>query len=259
MNDGASGGKAEPRPTDLHLYAIIGKTGFQNASDDSAAASKLIAFLQTNATPALLSYAFKGRTKLTALIDDVRFCEEVDGFLVHKGNCRFEELQASQMPCSRSGTWLPCALEALKRCAALRLGAMVSTPPPCAGIFAFVPGRSPAKAGPSFLHLCGPCMVLSTYKPHRSVGLDWCFDEAVLSLPTQLLWCEGKPCLCPGRRAVASTMSTCCSRVLPCPAPVTGSRAGCACAGHPLQAHHVAVATADLQLHAAFANFHGPH
>lgn len=215
VKDAASRGKAEPRPTELDLYAIIVKNGFQNTPDDNTAASKLIAFLKTHATPALLAYAFKNRTKLTALIDDVWSWEKVDDFLVHNGKSRFEQLlQAAQMPCTCSGKWLPRALEALGRngvnpCSLcqdilrlLRDGRRADIP------VLVLMGRFGGE-GKSFLlaplrTIYGVEHVQAT--PQRGsfplLGLeskklalldDWCFDEAVLSLPTQLLWYEGKP------------------------------------------------------------------
>ena len=215
VKDAAGGGKPEPRPTEMDLYAVIVKNGFRNTPDDSNAASRLVAFLKAHGTPALVAYAFKNRAKLPGLIDDVWSWEKVDAYLEAHAKSRLDQLYAAAaMPCMCQGRWAPQALEALSRnglCPELF----------CKDVFRLLrDGRRPdvpvtvlmgrfGGEGKSFLlaplrALYGPGHVQST--PQRGnfplLGLetkkvvlldDWCFDDTVLPLPTQLLWYEGKP------------------------------------------------------------------
>lgn len=215
VKDAAAAGKAEPRPTEMDLYAVIVKNGFRNTPDDNNAASRLIAFLKVHGTPALVAFAFKNRTKLASLIDDVWSWEKVEDFLDTHGKSRMDQLySAAASPCSCDGLWMPRAYEALTSngisvdtfckdvLVLLREGRRADMP------VIVLMGRFGGE-GKSFLlsplrNVYGPGNIQAT--PQRGsfplLGLeskkvvlldDWCFDEAVLTLPTQLLWYEGKP------------------------------------------------------------------
>ena len=207
VKDAAGGGKPEPRPTEMDLYAVIVKNGFRNTPDDSNAASRLVAFLKAHGTPALVAYAFKNRAKLPGLIDDVWSWEKVDAYLEALAKSRLDQLYAAAaMPCMCQGRWALQALEALSRnslCPELF----------CKDVFRLLrDGRRPdvpvmvlmgrfGGEGKSFLlaplrALYGPGHVQST--PQRGnfplLGLetkkvvlldDWCFDDTILPLPTR--------------------------------------------------------------------------
>ena len=215
VKEAAAKGKPEPRPTEMDLYAIIVQNGFKNSPDDSNAAARLISFLKVHGTPALVSFAFKNRSKLPALIDDVWSWEKVDDFLQLHGRSRLDQLYAAgASTCICQGHWVQRAMQAFSLngiapeafCQQvfrlLRDGRRADVP------VMVLMGRFGGE-GKSFLlaplrSVFGPSHVQAT--PQRGsfplLGLeakkvvlldDWCFDEAVLALPTQLLWYEGKP------------------------------------------------------------------
>ncbi|CAK9054506.1 SAM domain-containing protein (Fragment) [Durusdinium trenchii] len=215
VKDAAATGKPEPRPTEMDLYAVIVKNGFKNTPDDANAAARLIAYLKVHGTPALVSFAFKNRAKLPALIDDVWSWEKVEDYLETHAKCRLDQLYAAaSAACQCHGRWMPRALLSLS-CNGVPAEAF------CKDVFtllrdgrrADVPvmvlmGRFGGE-GKSFLlaplrPMYGQAHIQAT--PQRGsfplLGLeskkvalldDWCFDESVIPLPTQLLWYEGKP------------------------------------------------------------------
>ena len=215
VKDAAAAGKSEPRPTEMDLYAAIVKNNFRNTPDDNNAASRLIAHLKAYGTPGLVAFAFKNRAKLPALIDDVWSWEKVEDFLEHNGKSRLDQLYAAAAAtCTCGGLWCPRAMTALTVNGVspeafcqhvytlLRDGRRADVP------VLVLMGRFGGE-GKSFLlaplrSVYGPTHVQATPQrgsfplmglENKKVALldDWCFDESVITLPTQLLWYEGKP------------------------------------------------------------------
>ena len=215
VKDALAKGKPEPRPTEMDLYAVIVKNGFRNTPDDNNAAARLMAYLKTSATPALIAFAFKHRAKLPGLIDDVWSWEKVEDFLEQRGKSRMDQFYAAAAsPCICNGLWFPRAMASMSSngivteefckhiLTLLRDGRRADIP------VLVLMGRFGGE-GKSFLlaplrSVYGAEHVQAT--PQRGsfplLGLenkkvclldDWCFDESVLPLPTQLLWYEGKP------------------------------------------------------------------
>ena len=98
-------GKAEPRVTEMDLYAAIVEGGFRNTPDDQHAWRKLIAHLKETST-ALYSYAFKMRTKLPGLINDVWAWERVGDVLAVVSMPRAARLEkVAGEACQCGGKW----------------------------------------------------------------------------------------------------------------------------------------------------------
>ena len=211
----ASGeGKAEPRPTEMDLYAAIVSGNFKNTPDDQHAWKRLISHLKDTST-SLYSYAFKMRARLRGLIDDVWSWELVGDDLAVVSMSRIARLQhAASQPCECGGKWAEHAE---------RIFYNNNLSP--ADFFTDVHrslfrGRGPSTKvlvltgryggeGKSFLYaplrkVYGEENIQESPQPgnfallgleEKSLALldEWRFDESVLRMATQLLWYEGKP------------------------------------------------------------------
>ena len=78
-------GKPEPRATELDLYSIIVEKGFRNTADEPWAHKRLIEHLRNSASPSVFNLAWKLRSKLGALIDDVWAWETISDHLALLG------------------------------------------------------------------------------------------------------------------------------------------------------------------------------
>ena len=207
-------GKPEPRPTEMDLYPIIVKNGFRNSADDHTAAEKLIQWLKAYGSPALVTFAFKNRQKLAAIIDDVWSWETVDDFLHVNAQTRLQlMLQARACPCCCNGVWRHVAWQTLLRnqvdiktlCShvlrSLEVGRREDVP------LVVLMGRFGGEGKSFFLaplrQVVGMDNIQATPQPgsflllgleRRKVVLldEWTFDTSVVPLATQLLWYEGK-------------------------------------------------------------------
>ena len=207
-------GRPEPRPTEMDLYPVIVQNGFRNSSDDHTAAEKLVQWLKAHGSPALVTFAFKNRQKLSAIIDDVWSWETVDDFLQHNALTRMQLMQkARASPCQCNGQWHQVAWQALQRnsvdvhdlCShvlwSLQEGRREDVP------VLVLMGRFGGEGKSFFLaplrNVMGLENVQATPQPgsfpllgleRRKVVLldEWAFDTSVLPLCTQLLWYEGK-------------------------------------------------------------------
>ena len=98
-------GKAEPRVTEMDLYAAIVEGGFRNTPDDQHAWRKLIAHLEETSA-ALYAYAFKMRTKLPGLTNDVWAWEGVGDVLAVVSMPRAARLEkVAGEVCQCGGKW----------------------------------------------------------------------------------------------------------------------------------------------------------
>ena len=207
-------GKAEPRVTEMDLYAAIAKGGFRNSPDDRSAKWKLIAHLKETSPP-LYSLAFKLRAKLTSLIDDVWSWEDIEDTLPVVTMTRVERLHnAATQACTCGGEWWRQAELILRNNVVDRSKFFTHV------FHALQQGRGPrvkvlvlsgqyGGEGKSLLlaplrKIYGIDGLQESPQPgnfpllgleEKSVVLldEWRFDESVLRLPTQLLWYEGKP------------------------------------------------------------------
>ena len=207
-------GKPEPRATEMDLYPIVVREGFKNTPDEPWASKRLVSYLKKHGSPAVVALAWKIRSRLDALIDDVWSWEHVDDTLAWVGETRAARfVAAGQGPCVCNGMWRHCAEWALQAnavnpgelCHALwkaaRDGRHESTP------VVTLMGRSGGE-GKSFLlaplrTIFGEEYIQATPQPGSFplLGLEtkrlalleeWTFDEATLPYGTQLLWLEGK-------------------------------------------------------------------
>jgi hypothetical protein len=210
----AGAGKTEPRPTEMDFYPIIVQQGFRNTPDDHTAYEKLVQWLKHHGSPALVTFAWKNRQKLAAIIDDVWTWETVDDVLSLHGQTRIELLAAAaRSKCGCGGDWYRTAVWTLQRnniniqalckdvLKLLQNGRREDTP------VLVLMGRLGGE-GKSFFYsplrnVYGLENIQATPQPgnfpllglerKKMVLLDeWAFDESVLTLPTQLLWYEGK-------------------------------------------------------------------
>ena len=213
----AEEGKSEPRATEVDLYHVIVEQGFRNTPDNRHAAKALIQHVKQFSSPGLFQFAFRNRARLSTLIDDVWSWETVDDTLLRVSTTRVERLaQACGFSCVCGGAWPDAAASVLARnridpgkfwhslYMSLHDGRREDKP-----VMTCV-GRRGGE-GKSFLFsplppVYGADMVQATPQKgnyplmdlefKRVVVLDeWRFNDAVLSVATQLLWLEGKPIL----------------------------------------------------------------
>ncbi|CAE8655280.1 unnamed protein product [Polarella glacialis] len=215
VKEACEAGRPEPRPTEMDLYAVIVRHGFRNTPDDMFAEKRLIQHLKDYGSPALVNLAFKIRRQLPALIDDVWSWETVDDTLSLQGQPRIERLfAAAREACNCNGQWRYLAE------ACLRLNC-INARSICSDVFLLLRdgrrtdrpvlvlmGRFGGEGKSFFLaplrSIYGQQNVQATPQPgsfpllnletKKVVLMDeWAFDSAVVPLPTQLLWYEGKP------------------------------------------------------------------
>ena len=199
----------------MDLWPIIVQQGFRNTPDDNSAVEKLMSWLMAHSSPGMVAFAFKNRAKLPGIVDAVWKWHTVDEFLATKAKPRWERfLAAAQSACGRGGHWRARAEQSLDM-------NMVDKRDFCQQVLLelkdgrgehvrvmVLMGRHGGE-GKSFvlsplLNLFGEENVQATPQKgnfpllgleSKKVALldDWCFDEGILPLPTQLLWYEGKP------------------------------------------------------------------
>ena len=207
-------GKSEPRADELDLYAVVVREGFRNTADDPWAAKKLINHLQEYGGQGLWQVAWRMRSRLSALIDDVWSWETVSDDLRLLGQTRLETFHAAARgQCVCRGAWRQAAeyvlqangLDPQQLCGdiyrAIVHGRHESLPVLClvgrfggeGKSFFFAPlkkifGAEHVQATPQPGNF--PLFGLET---KRCVLLDeWDFNGQVVPLSTQLLWFEGK-------------------------------------------------------------------
>ncbi len=198
----------------MDLYPIIVKQGIRNTADDQNAPEKLIQWLKSYGSPALVTWCFKNRQKLPSIIEDVWAWETVDDHLETHAQSRLELLlRAARGSCGCGGRWAQTALVLLQKngvnvnwfCSmVLRLlqnGRREDTP--VLVLMGKFGGEGKSYLYSPFKHVFGEENVQPTPQPgnfpllglerKKVVLLDeWAFDSAVLPLATQLLWYEGK-------------------------------------------------------------------
>ena len=214
MQAASAEGKAEPRATELDLYGVIVEHGFRNTANDPWAHKRLQEYLKLHASPALFQFAFRNRSKLSSLIDDVWSWETVSNDLAMLGKSLWQRfLEAGQGPCVCQGAWRRTAELALQingidkpdlcahLCHSLYYGRCESVPvvvlmgrkggegksfllSPMHGIF----GAEYTQASPQQ----GSFPLLGLETKRLAVMEDWDFSTHVLPFSTQLLWYEGK-------------------------------------------------------------------
>ena len=213
----AEEGKSEPRATELDLYHVIVEQGFRNTPDNRHAAKALIQHVKQFSSPGLFQFAFRNRARLSTLIDDVWSWETVDDTLLRVSTTRVERLaQACGFSCVCGGAWPDAAASVLARnridpgkfwhslYMSLHDGRREDKPVlTCVGrrggegtSFLFSP--LPSVYGADMVQATPPKgnYPLMDLEFKRVVVLDeWRFNDAVLSVATQLLWLEGKPSL----------------------------------------------------------------
>lgn len=102
----ADEGKAAPRITEMDLYAVVVRHGFQNTADDMTAAMQLAAWAKHSASHPMRAFLFKNRSRLGALIDDIWCWHSVEADLLVARRSRLEALQdAVSKPCVCKGLW----------------------------------------------------------------------------------------------------------------------------------------------------------
>jgi hypothetical protein len=206
-------GKAEPRPTEMDMYAAIVNGGFKNTPDDQFAWKRLVSHLKQTSPP-LYHYAFKNRVRLPALIDDVWSWEQVEDSLASQSLSRVGRMQrAATRACECGGEWR-------KHAEAIFQNNDVDPREFWGHVHeSLSKGRGPATSVPVLAGRYGGEGKSFLFAPLRSVygqdlqetpqpgnfpllGLEnkavvlldeWRFDERVLRMSTQLLWLEGKP------------------------------------------------------------------
>ena len=101
----SEGGKADPRPTQMDLYAAIVGAGIKNTPDSPHGATKLIAHLKKTSFQ-LYTYAFKIRSQLSGFINDVWSWESAGDTLSVVALPRVARLaRATGQVCSCGGMW----------------------------------------------------------------------------------------------------------------------------------------------------------
>jgi hypothetical protein len=102
----AEEGSAEPRVTELDVWAMVVRAGIRNTDDDHTAHQQLAQYAKSHCSGAMRAWLFKNRAKLPGLIDDIWQWECVEGILAETRRGRVEALQdAAESPCICADTW----------------------------------------------------------------------------------------------------------------------------------------------------------
>ena len=104
--EAAESGAAEPKVTELDVWALVVRAGIKNTPDDYTGHLKLAAYAKNHCGPAMVSYLFKNRAKLPGLIDDIWSWEEVDSIVGIACQSRMQLLTAAlRSACTCGGAW----------------------------------------------------------------------------------------------------------------------------------------------------------
>lgn len=208
-------GKEEPKPSEIDVWPLIVQHDIRNDHDNQDGVDKLIRLAKLSCSPAMTQFLFRIRHKLSSLIDDVWRWETVDDRLLVSQRSRTEALQeAMHAPCVCGGEWtkhvaeslhvnnIPAAELAHFIYLGLTQGRSETTPVVCLAGLQGGEGKSlifyplPAVLGEEMVqhHTASGAFPLLGIEGKKAVILDeWSFNQAAVSLSTQLIWFEGKP------------------------------------------------------------------
>ena len=106
VQEAASAGRAEPRVNDLDVWALVVRTGVRNDVDDQTAHLRLAAYAKNHCGEAMVSYLFRRRHKLHAMIDDIWQWEDIEQAVAVARRSRLEALAAAEgAACVCGGEW----------------------------------------------------------------------------------------------------------------------------------------------------------
>jgi hypothetical protein len=99
-------GAEEPRPTEMDVWPLVVRHGVRNTPDNQEAHLQLLQVARERCSPAMVSFLFKNRRRLPALIDDCWLMEEIGERCARSKETRLEALWASlSRPCVCGGQW----------------------------------------------------------------------------------------------------------------------------------------------------------
>ena len=99
-------GEADPRVTDLDVWALVVRLGIRNTADNRQMHLQLAAYAKAHCGHAMVQYLFKRRAYLPQLIDDIWLWENAEAEADEAGRSRLQSMSlAFESPCECSGEW----------------------------------------------------------------------------------------------------------------------------------------------------------
>ena len=99
-------GEAEPKFTDLDVWALVVRAGIRNTPDDCTAHLQLVAYAKQHCGEAMVHYLWRRRNRLPQMIDDIWMWENVEQIVEVGRRDRMAGLQAAaDSPCVCQGQW----------------------------------------------------------------------------------------------------------------------------------------------------------
>ena len=100
-------GKADPRITDLDVWALVVRANVRNGADDKSAHHRLAQYAKANCGSTMVNHLFRIRHKLPSMIDDIWQWECIDEVVAYSCRTRLDALTlAAASPCQCKGRWL---------------------------------------------------------------------------------------------------------------------------------------------------------
>ena len=100
-------GEAEPKFSDLDVWAVVVRSGIRNMPDDRTAHLQLAAYAKQHCGEAMVHYLWRRRSHLPQMIDDIWVWENVEQIVEVSRRTRMEALQvAAHSPCVCQGQWM---------------------------------------------------------------------------------------------------------------------------------------------------------
>ena len=206
-------GRPEPRVTEMDIYALVVRCGFQNRNDERHAHQQLIQYVKNHCSAATQAFVFRIRDRLPKLIDDIWAWERVDDALAVAEQTRLQAVQAAAIAqCTCHGEWAALVVASLMLngipIAELRrqvLGALTRGRSETAPVLVLAGVRG-GEGKSLFLKplltvfgaqnvFCQPqknAFPLMDLPGNKVVLLgDWRFTQVVLPFATQCLWFDG--------------------------------------------------------------------
>ena len=99
-------GEAEPRFSDLGVWALVVRAGIKNTPDDRTAHLQLAAYAKQHCGEAMVHYLWRRRSRLPQMIDDIWQWENVEQMVEVTRRSRMDGLRAAaDSPCVCQGHW----------------------------------------------------------------------------------------------------------------------------------------------------------
>ena len=116
VTEATAKGKAEPRVTDLDVWALVVRAGVRNTDDNRNAWMQLVAYAKLHCGEAMVHYLWKKRGILPAMIDDIWQWECIEDAAASAMRSRVETMKAAlSSPCVCNGAWMAFVMSNFNR------------------------------------------------------------------------------------------------------------------------------------------------